>query len=113
PPEALEVALVDGIADIGAVKRSKSTRSSRTDWYRRSGSLSRHFRIRYSKPGDIFGLTEVGDSGSWLRIESISMGRLRSGKGRRPVAISYSTAPADQMSARVSLGSPRSCSGAM
>jgi hypothetical protein len=34
-------------------------------------------------------------------------------KGRRPVAISYRTTPAAQMSLRPSTGSPRNCSGAM
>src|ERR1039457_6032711 len=51
----------------GIVSRSMSTRNSRADWYRRSGSLSRHLRISISSPGESFRLNTLGASGSLLR----------------------------------------------
>ena len=68
-------------------------------------------------------MTTVAPAGTWSGSAAQSGSRASTdastsetsspGKARRPVSISYSTAPNAQMSVRLSTGRPRACSGLM
>src|SRR5512143_3539965 len=63
--------------------------------------------------GGTSGFTLDGDLGVWFRIASTAAARVLPWKGGFPVAISYSTAPREKRSLRVSAASPLACSGDM
>jgi hypothetical protein len=75
--------------------------------------VSRHLRMTSSRRGEISGLNWRGDAAGLYRISPARAEVVQLSKGRRPVTISYSTAPMDQMSLRGSAASPPNCSGAI
>jgi len=82
-------------------------------WNRSSGSLARQVLTTRSSAGDVIGWSVVMGAGSSLMTAEISDAWLAPEKALRPVAISYSTAPKENMSLRASAGRPRTCSGDM
>ncbi len=89
-----------------------SLRRSLADCQRRSGSLARHCMTARSNPGGTAPPGLASGGGSRSMIAAISDAGLAATKGRRPLAISYSTHPRAQRSLRVSGSRPSSCSGA-
>ncbi len=55
----------------------------------------------------------VDQSGSLVSTNAMVSETSSAAKGRDPVSISYNTTPNAQMSARLSTGLPRACSGLM
>ena len=66
-----------------------------------------------SSLGGMLALRRTGDVGIRLRIPSRTTAVDAPGNARRPVTISYSTAPREKMSVRESRASPQACSGDM
>src|ERR1043166_9343338 len=81
--------------------------------HRSSGLLARHFLIEYSKAGGASGFTVLIGAGSFSRIAEATLSWLFPSNARRPVYISYSTAPNAKMSLRPSRSFPSTCSGDM
>ena len=79
---------------------------------RRWTSFSRQRRRRRWTIGGVVAGNAV-QSGSLSRTAVIVSDTVAPFAARRPVSISYSTQPNDQMSVRLSSGSPRACSGLM
>ncbi len=82
-------------------------------WKRRSGSFRRHRRIRRSSASGISGTSSRGAFGCSLTT-AVSVSDIDfPANARRPVTISYSTAPKLKMSLRASTFPPVACSGDM
>src|SRR5262249_39302816 len=75
-------------AKEGVIIRRRSTAISLGDWYRSSGSFSRHFRMISSSLCETLGLASRGGGGGPCRISSTSCDINSALNGRRPVDIS-------------------------
>ena len=63
------------------------------------------------RPGGKQGVNSLAGTGSRFTIASKTLATVLPGKASFPVDISYSTAPKENRSVRVSSGSPFACSG--
>jgi hypothetical protein len=104
-PNAAATQLSRDRAGAGGLPASNS-QASPISRSRRFGSFSRHFRSRRCT----FTGTPL-QSGSFLTTAASTSVVVSPLKARRPMSISYSTQPNAQMSARLSTGLPRACSG--
>ena len=86
---------------------------SRALCQRSSRSLARHFWMTCSSAAGASGCTLLTGFGSPPTIAAMRLVLFFPSKARRPVTISYSTAPNAKMSLRGSTSAPSSCSGDM
>jgi hypothetical protein len=82
-------------------------------WKRRSGSFRRHSRISRSSASGIPGISSLGAFGWSLTPAASVSDTVFPANARRPVTISYSTAPKLNTSLRASTVPPVACSGDM
>ncbi|MCK7461388.1 MAG: hypothetical protein MZU84_04630 [Sphingobacterium sp.] len=80
---------------------------------RSSGFFARHFVMTRASAGGVGGCSDASGAGSCSRIAAATFVGVSPSNARRPVTISWSTAPSAQMSVRASAGLPSTCSGAM
>jgi hypothetical protein len=77
------------------------------------GSFSKQRRIMRARSLGRSGRRSVTGGAVSRRIAEINPAEESLSKGRRPVAISWSTTPSEKMSVRGSSGRPEACSGDM
>ena len=111
PADALAL-MTSGVRMPCSIHLSSSTKS-RAVCQRASGSFARHlFKTRWSD-GGARGCSALIGAGSASKIAAITLDWLFPTNARRPVTISYKTAPNANRSLRGSASRPSSCSGAM
>ena len=110
---------IDALGEAWLPDSCSSRRSSSASFrsaaacQRRAGSFRRQRRITFSRSRDSPGITSLGRSGSFPTTASSVDIFVSPTNARRPVTISYSTAPNEKTSDRGSAGLPSACSGDM
>ena len=106
---------VEGTAacELVSLIHFSSSATSCADCQRSSRSLHKHFRMTCSRASGVSGCNREIGGGSLCTMAAMRLVRVFPSKARRPVVISYRSAPNAKMSVRASASSPSSCSGAM
>ena len=98
---------------VGSATQHSASRTSSIEAKRCEGILARHRSTSCAHSGAMSGIKERRGVGVSRRIACSTSTEVSPRNGKRPVKHSYSSTPKEKMSERLSVVSPRSCSGAM